>query len=176
MDYAEILEQLEKASLFDVYRLHAAMGMMMEDPLRLAQVRERLVPGQEVSYFHWQENRLIRAKILELKRTRVFVLDQETGARYSIPMYWINTEGSDLPETRHSNTKGIPRNELRVGDQVGFRDRNNMTRCGQVTRLNPKTATLLVDGRSKWRVGYGLLFDMIDGQAPQRKLVANKEV
>jgi len=174
MDYAEILARLEKASLFDVYRLHAAMNMMMEDPLRLAQVREQLVPGQEVSYFHWQENRLVKVEILELKRTRVFVQEQGTDARYSIPMYWINLEESDLPEMRRSNAKGIPRSELSVGDQVGFRDHNNMTRCGQVTRLNPKTATLLVDGRSKWRVGYGLLFDVIDGQAPYRKLVANE--
>lgn len=174
MEYAEILEQLEKASLFDVYRLHAAMSMMMEDPLRLEEVREQLMPGQEVSYFNWQENRLVQVNILELKRTRVFVQEQETGARYSIPVYWINTEDSDLPEARRSNAKGIPRSELRVGDQVGFRDRNNMTRCGQVIRLNPKTATLLVDGRSKWRVGYGFLFDVIDGQAPHRKLVANE--
>ncbi len=174
MEYAEMLEQLEKASLFDVYRLHAAMNMMMEDPQRLAQVREQLVPGQEVSYFNWQENRFIQAKILELKRTRVFVQEQGTGARYSIPMYWINIENVDLAEQRHSNGKGIPRSELRVGDQVGFRDRNNRTRCGQVIRLNPKTTTLLVDGRSKWRVAYGFLFDMIDGQAPYRKLVANE--
>jgi len=174
MEYADILEQLEKASLFDVYRLHAAMGMMMEDPLRLQEIREQLVPGQEVSYFNWQENRLVQVQILELKRTRVSVREQETGARYSIPMYWINTEDADLQAPRRSGAEGIPRNELRVGDQVGFRDRNNVTRCGQVMRLNPKTATLLVDGQSKWRVGYGFLFDMIDGQAPYRKLVANE--
>ena len=35
---------------------------------------------------------------------------------------------------------------------------------GEVIRLNQKTATILADDRTKWRVGYGLLYLVIDGE------------
>ena len=176
MIYAKLLEELEQASLFDVYRLQSALGAMLEDPARLAALREQLTPGQEVTYFDAHENRHVRVRIMELKRTRVSVQEVETGSRYTLPMYWINVENADVAVASHRASRGIARSDLRVGDRVGFRDRDNMTRCGDVIRRNPKTATLLVDGRSEWRVSYGLLFDIIDGQPAHRKLVDNIEI
>ena len=176
MDYTELIKELERASLFDVYRLQAALGDMLEDPVRLADLRERLTPGQEVTYFDARENRQVRAKILTLKRTRVLVQELESGSRFTLPLYWINTENQEPALGSRGAGRGIARSELRVGDRVGFRDRNNVTRIGEVIRRNPKSATLLVDGRSQWRVSYSLLFDIIDGQPAQRKLVADVEV
>lgn len=98
MEHADLLAQIEKASLFDIYRMQAAISMMLDDPQRLSHVRDQLAPGQETTYFHWQENRSVNIRILELKRTRVFVLDLEDQSRYSIPMYWINIENSDPPQ------------------------------------------------------------------------------
>jgi hypothetical protein len=46
---------------------------------------------------------------------------------------------------------------------VGFRDHDNRRLVGQVVRLNQKTASILVNGTSKWRVGYTLLYPVIDG-------------
>ncbi len=173
MDYQDILKQLEQAPLYEVYRLHVAIGLMLEDPARLRAARARLVPGQEVTYFNWQTNRLVEARILELKRTRVRVEDLESGRRSTIPAYWVNVDDAEVSVHTKRSAKGIDRSELRVGDMVGFRDRDNIMRHGKVIRLNPKTATLVVDGHSHWRVGYGLLFDIIDGERPARKLVEN---
>ena len=176
MNYAELLEELEQASLFDVYRLQAALGDVLEHPVRLARLREQLTPGQEVTYFDAYENRHVKVRILDLKRTRVSVQELESDNRYTIPMYWINVENADLALGSRRASRGIARSDLRVGDKVGFHDRDNVTRTGEVIRRNPKTATLLVDGRSEWRVSYGLLFDIIDGQPAHRKLVSNIEV
>lgn len=122
------------------------------------------------------ENRHVRAKILELKRTRVSVQELESGSRYTLPMYWINVENADVALASRRASKGIARSDLRVGDRVGFRDRDNVTHYRKVTRRNPKPATLFVDSGLKWRVSYGLLFDIIDGQPAHRKLVSNVEV
>lgn len=176
MNHAELLKEMEAASLFDVYRLQVALGDMLEHPVRLARLREQLTPGQEVTYFDAYDNRHRKVRILELKRTRVSVLDLESGSRYTIPMYWINVENAEVALGSRAASRGIDRSDLRVGDKVGFRDRNNATRTGEVIRRNSKTATLLVDGRSQWRVSYGLLFDIIDGQPAHRKLVSNIEV
>ena len=176
MNYAELLEELEQASLFDVYRLQSALGAMLEDPRRLAALREQLAPGREVTYFDAHENRHVRVRILELKRTRVSVRELETGSRYTLPMSWINVENADVALGSRRVDRGIARSDLRVGDRVGFRDRDNVTHYGKVIRRNPKSATLLVDSGLEWRVSYGLLFDIIDGQPAHRKLVSNIEV
>lgn len=171
VDYQELLKQLEHAPLYEVYRLREAMGLMLDDPVRVGVARDRLVPGQTVNYFNWQENRLVQVKILELKRTRVLVQEHETGSRYTIPVYWVSIEDAEVPLPTQRSGTGIDRSELSVGDQVGFRDRNNVLRHGEVIRLNPRTVTLIVDGHAQWRVAYGLLFDIIDSQRPARKLV-----
>jgi hypothetical protein len=51
-----------------------------------------------------------------------------------------------------------------VGDNVAFRDRQGQERFGRVLKLNHKTALVQV-GPRRWRVGYGLLVPVIDGQA-----------
>ena len=56
-------------------------------------------------------------------------------------------------------------NQLKVGDIVGFVDSSNEEKYGRVIRLNQKTATLLVNGNSKWRVSYKFLFTTIDSNS-----------
>jgi len=50
---------------------------------------------------------------------------------------------------------------LLVGDVVGFVDRAQQQRTGQIIRLNDKTVTLQC-GPSQWRVGYSLLHRVVD--------------
>jgi hypothetical protein len=70
MDYTFIIAELRAASLFDLFRLRAALSQQLEDPQRIDQVRRTLRPGMPISYFDEAHNRLIEATVIELRRTR----------------------------------------------------------------------------------------------------------
>ena len=52
---------------------------------------------------------------------------------------------------------------------VGFVDRNQQQRSGQIVRLNDKTVTLMV-GNQQWRVSYALLHRIVDSSASGNNL------
>ena len=54
------------------------------------------------------------------------------------------------------------KNDLRVGDRVCFGDKQNNDIYGEIIRLNKKTATIITDDYTKWRVAYQLLELVID--------------
>ena len=95
MDYELIVSELQKASAFDLYRLHAAIGHLLDDPVRLAATKCHLRPGMEITYFDAQENRLIPAQVLETRRTRVAIQELQTGKRWTVSLYMINIEGTE---------------------------------------------------------------------------------
>jgi hypothetical protein len=51
MQYDSVLAELQKATAFELYRLQAAINILMEDPNRLSMVKQKLKPGMEVEYF-----------------------------------------------------------------------------------------------------------------------------
>ena len=163
MDYTFIIDELRSASLFDLFRLRAALSQQLEDPERIAQVRSRLRPGMLVSYFDEAQNRQIEATIIELHRTRLLVENRQDKARWSIPFGAVNVDGVETdiravaPEQR-----ALDRSRLKVGEAVGFRDRQNQDKYGRVVALNQKTATILTSDNQKWRVAYQFLFPVID--------------
>lgn len=71
---------------------------------------------------------------------------------------WVDT---DIQPPR--NAMGIPRNSLKVGAPVGFKDKYNNELFGEVIRLNPKTATVKINEGSNWIVPYQHLFRVIEG-------------
>ena len=79
MDYELIVSALQKASAFDLYRLQSAIGHLLDDPLCLNAIKRQLRTGMEITYFEPQENRLIPAQVLEIRRTRVAIQDLQTG-------------------------------------------------------------------------------------------------
>jgi hypothetical protein len=58
--------------------------------------------------------------------------------------------------------RALNRSRLKVGDAVGFRDRQNQDKYGRVVALNQKTATILTKDNQKWRVAYQFLSPVID--------------
>lgn len=162
MDYATVIEQLRAASLFDLYRLRAALTLQLEDPARIAQ-RARLRPGLNVSYFDEVQNRLVEASIIELRRTRLLVENRQDHKRWLIPFGAVNLDEveTDLRVVA-TEQSGLDRSRLAVGDAVGFRDRQNQDRYGRVLALNQKTATILTSDQLRWRVAYQFLFPIID--------------
>lgn len=57
------------------------------------------------------------------------------------------------------------RESWRIGDQVGFLDRNNNEIHGKIVRLNAKTASLTTSHGVRWTVGYSYLFPILETSA-----------
>ncbi|MGB5833411.1 MAG: hypothetical protein WBG92_15645 [Thiohalocapsa sp.] len=161
MNYSAILESLNQASLFELYRLNAAISNQLDDPARIRAVKQALRLGQLVRWFNSDENRLVEALLLKTNRTRAVVQNVVDGKRWTIPFYLINLDGQDV-EIAAQKHRVLDRNSLKVGDRVAFKDRQGQEQFGEVAKLNPKSATVLV-GTMRWRVAYSLLAPVIDG-------------
>ncbi len=163
MDYTHILQELQSASLFDLYRLRVAIDQQLDHPARVEAVRARLRPGTTIRYFDERENRLVEATVLELNRTRLLVENREDRKRWSILFCFVNLDDVPVDLSPGSTQKPLDRSLLRVGDRVGFRDRQNREQYGHVVSLNPKTAAVLTNSGHRWRVAYEFLFRVLDG-------------
>jgi len=172
MDYSTVMSELDDASLFDLYRLNVAIRKELDDPRRIEEVKRMIKEGDIISYFEDSENRLIQAEVIELKRTRVLVKNKHDMRRWTIPFYMVNVEDVATDITHPTTTKGMNRNEIRIGDLVGFRSKSNKNVRGKVMRINPKTVTLFVEPNQKWRVSYSMLYPIIDGEkAHEQKFI-----
>lgn len=161
MNYSTILEELNNASLFDLYRLQQAICRSLEDPVRTSKIKDSLKVGQDIEYFDAVENRLVEARIVELKRTRALVRNTRDGRLWDIPFYHINLDHADV--SIPGSTEKLNRNSLKVGDKVAFKDRKGNELFGEVIKLNQKTAGVLV-GTTRWKVSYPLLSLIIEGE------------
>ncbi|MCI5141710.1 MAG: hypothetical protein D3909_08275 [Candidatus Electrothrix sp. ATG1] len=165
MDYSAILEELNKASTFDLYRLRVAISQQLENPQRLSEIKRCLQPGQKISYFDASENREIEAEVLKIRRTRVLVQHLHDQAKWTIPLYFINLKKINT-DIISSPEKGLDKTQLKVGDMVGFQDKDNNDLHGEIIRLNQKTATIMTNTRGRWRVAYEylhLIYDIEQG-------------
>jgi hypothetical protein len=161
MDYELIVSALQKASAFNLYRLQSAIGHLLDDPLRLNAIKRQLRPGMEITYFEPQENRLIPAQVLAIRRTRVAIKELPTGKRWTVPLYMINIEGADTDITPKKNH--VDRLSLKIGDQVGFTGKDGCELFGAVIKLNPKRARIQTR-HGIWAVPYSMLFTIIDAE------------
>lgn len=160
MDYSKILQSLQQASSFDLYRLRAAISHHLDSHERIRIIREQLSVGQEVEIFNEDDNRSEMAIIRKFNPTSIGVTLVESQAHWRVPYYWVNLEGSEV-SLQNTAKKGIEKNALSVGETVGFRSREGHEIYGEIIRLNPKTVTLKTD-QGEWRVSYSLLFSVID--------------
>jgi hypothetical protein len=161
MNYAEVLAALDEASLFQLYRLNAAINNQLDDPKRVRAVKQALRVGQTVRWFDSVDNRLQEATLLRINRTRAEIQNLGDGKRWSIPFYQIDLDGADVTIATQKR-QPIDRNRLSVGDRVAFKGRDGHERFGEVVKLNTKTASVQV-GTVRWRVSYGLMAPVIDG-------------
>ena len=93
MNYTTIIEELGKASLFDLYRLSSAIHNQLEDPARIAAVKRNLRVGQNLRWFDSSENRLHEAKLLRLNRTRAEVQNLADGKYWNVLYATIDLVG-----------------------------------------------------------------------------------
>jgi hypothetical protein len=164
MDYTTILQELNKASLFDLHRLQSAIYQELLNPNRIDQIKAQLKIGQSISYFDPQSNSLVDAVILKIQITRCLVRNIKDQKSWNIPFYYLNLDNVDTDIQPAKNTIGISKNALKVGTRVGFKDKYNNELFGEVIRLNQKTATIKINEHSAWRVHYNHLFRVIEGE------------
>lgn len=161
MDYSNILQELNKASAFDLYRLRVAIDQQLENPQRLAEIKKHLRPGKKISYFVETENRLIDAIVLKVMRKQLVVQNISDQKKWQIPLYWVNLDNVHTDITNNSKN-GLDKSQLKVGDLVGFLDKRNNELTGKVIRLNQKTATVSTPKHGEWRVSYSYLHFIYD--------------
>ena len=160
MNFSETIATLNSSSAFELYRLRAAIDRVLDEPRWMQSVQVRLKVGQDVEYFDPQANALRRGKVLEMRRKQAVVLDMNDSRRWLISYAAINLDGSDV-QIRESKTQGLGRNEVAIGDVVGFVDRDQNQRTGTIIRLNDKTVSLQ-SGATQWRVAYAYLHRVVD--------------
>ena len=160
MNFSNIINSFSEASAFELYRLRAAIDRVLDEPRWLQAVQVRLRVGQEVTYFDPQANALRRGRVLEMRRKQAVVLDLDDARRWIISYAAINLDGADV-QIREHKQQGMGRNEIAVGDMVGFVDRDQQQRTGRVLRLNDKTVSLQC-GNIQWRVAYQFLHRVVE--------------
>ena len=164
MDYTTILQELNKASLFDLHRLQSAIYQELINPKRIDQIKAQLKIGQSISYFDPQSNDLVDAVVLKIQITRCLVRNIKDNKTWNLPFYYLNLDDVNADIQPAKNAVGIPKNSLKVGDRVGFKDKQNNDLFGQVIRLNLKRATIKINEQSQWLVHYSHLFRVIEGE------------
>ncbi len=170
MDYTHLFNELQKASVFDLYRLHVAIGNELENPKRILHLKQKLRIGMELSYFYHVENRLVKAKLLDMNQKKVVVLDHEQNKRFVIPYYMLNIDGTDTEIYESKSTKSLTANTLKVGDRVGFINKDGDNIAGIIKRINHKTVTLETNSGHQWRVAYSFLYRIHDAEKSMHTL------
>jgi hypothetical protein len=161
MNYSEILQKLEQATLFDIYRLRSAMDVLLEQPEKLLAIKRQLHVGMSISYLDKQSNKLVAAVIAEIRRNSVGVRHQTDGQQWIIPLYLINLNNVDTRIHRQDRAI-LDRNQLQVGESIGFLGHNDKETYGVITQLNPKTVSIITRDGKRWRVAYSYLFKILD--------------
>lgn len=167
MNFSEVLKALNQASAFELYRMQVAIGRLLADPRWADAIRGQLRIGQVIEYFDGRANAAHQAQILELRRTQALVLNLATQKRWLVRYASINIGGRDV-QIREQPQHGLGRNEVAIGEVLGFLDSDQQQRSGKVIRLNDKTVTLAFGGQ-KWRGGYTLLHGVVDGRPAKAK-------
>jgi hypothetical protein len=160
MNFSELLEALNQASGFELYRLRVAIDRALTDPKWTIAIRAQLHVGQEIEYFDPRANRLCPGQILEFRTKEVLVRQTDTQQLWWLAYPAINVNHVDV-SVRETSQQGLSRNEVAIGDTVGFVDHEQRQRSGKVMRLNDKTVTLHCEGQ-KWRVAYALLHRVLN--------------
>ena len=170
MNYTNLLNELEHASLFDLYRLRVAISKELDNPDKIRDLKRMLRIDMELSYFDYVKNKLVKTRVLELGRKRVLVLDLEQQKKFFMPYYMLNVDNIDT--SIYEKTDNLTANNLSVGDCVGFRSsRDGRDIAGVIERLNRKTVSLITSSGSKWLVDYSYLHRIHDAEFAMAKPV-----
>lgn len=176
MDYAALLHALDKASLFDLWRLNVFIARALDDPHKNEALKTQLYVEQAVHYFDTRQNRGISGRIVAVKRTRALIRRDHDKKLWNLPFYMLNLQGADADIHCSRSHPKVHRDSLKVGDSVGYKSRNQREVYGVVLKLNRKTATVRLTNGELWKVSYGLLFHVVDAQESAAQVLLDDRV
>lgn len=81
MNYSDIIDALDKASAFDLYRLQMAIDNMIDDPKRIIEIKMALRLDQEIEHYDASSNRMEPAIVKQIKQTKAVVKNLKDGKR-----------------------------------------------------------------------------------------------
>lgn len=162
-DVNTIFKQIEKLSLFELSRLNCAISNTLNDPGKNLAIKRHLRVGMKIHYFCSNKNKLVEAVILEIRKTKASVINQDDGVTWTIPFYLINLDGVDTTIRPKTTSGGLDKNTLKVGDRVGWHSKLGYDLFGIVEKLNPKKALVRINSDELWTVSYSLLLMVMDG-------------
>lgn len=171
-DFTKKLDEYKSYTLFDLYRLGSLINKIITDPIRNAEIKNILRGGMEMSYFSEEQNTEILIQIMSVEKKRVRAKRLYDGAIMSIPFYLLNTENINKKFTKPPSSI-VRKEDLKIGEVVSFYPgAGEEDKLGIILRLNSKTATLRVDRVETWRVCYGSLHKIIDGEMSIKEMLA----
>jgi hypothetical protein len=163
--YQDIIDTIDKLSLHDRFRLECYLYSKTEEPEKVRQVKRQLSVGDQVKYFDRDENRLLDAMVLELKRTRLLVQNVEDGKKWRIVYAAVCLSDDPLKNIGpKSNKEKLTKVDVQVGEVVSFFDNDDQEQIGKIIKLNPKRAKVLLDSGVTWNVSYQSLSRVLDGE------------
>ena len=168
IQYEQLSAFLDKASLFEIYRISAAIKNELENPKRISNVRKKFKEEDMVQYFNEETNNFIAAKVISKNSKYVSIENCYDNERWKIPYYLLKIDSREFDFT-HS-AKGLSKNAIKVGDFVGF-NRDGEEVVGRAERLNQKTVTIVTKNNHKWRVSYSLLYSVIEGDQSKSNVI-----
>ena len=164
VEYDQLVAFLKHASLFEIFRVSHAIQNELENPQRIFAVKEKLKEGSYIEYFEAKTQQFIRARLLKKNQKNVLVQNACDMKQWQIPYHFLKLDSREF-DFRNPEKKGLHKNELSVGQWVGFTNsRNGETVVGRIQGLNQKTVSLITAMGARWRVAYQLLYTIIDGQ------------
>lgn len=176
VEYDRLVAFLNNASLFEIYRVSHAIRNELENPKRILAVKEKLKEGAYVEYFDAKTQALIRARLIKRNQKNVLVQNCCDMKQWQIPYHSLKLDSREF-NFRNPDKKGLHKNELSVGQWVGFTNsRNGETVVGRIQGLNQKTVSLMTAQGHRWRVAYQLLYTIIDGQTNENESIKNIEL
>ena len=162
MNYSDIINALNHASAFDLYRLRHAIDNMIDEPKRLIDIKAKLRLGQTAQWYDPSDNRVYNGTLVKIKQMRALVNSHHDSRRWDIPLCAINIHQVDV-NIGQPHKKGLTKNEIQIGERVGFVDNHGVEHSGEIIRLNQKTVTITDhEAQMSWRVSYALLHKIID--------------
>lgn len=168
-DINTVFKQLESLSLFELNRLHSAISILLEDPARNEAIKYHLKIGMKITYFSTDQNNLIEATVVDIRKTRASVINTGDGTKWNISFYLINLQGIDASIIPKKSSGCLDRNSLKVGDHVGWHSKLGYELYGVIEKLNPKKALVCLADGEQWTVSYSLLFLIMEGVSIQDK-------
>lgn len=168
MDYTHLVNELNQASAFDLYRLKVAINYELDNPSRLLAIKQKLHVGMELTYFDPTKNRLVKGQLVETRQKNVVILDYEQNKRFVMPYYMLNAEGVRIDINQQGEQ--LTANNLSVGNCVGF-NKDGKDIIGLIKSLNQKTVTLITSNNERWRVAYAYLYRVHDAETVRQQLL-----